>query len=196
MAFDIAEFSIVGSGPLGEEIVNTFRYQSTDPVTSPPNLPLLLTGFLGFVQIPYLACLTHDYTYVKSRVKIIYGPDLGMFSEDATSAGAHGTSGGLSAPLQVAICVKRLSTNFHRYGRGRLFMSPINSTYFNMDGVITTTPVWLAALRVAMLDGPSDGVNTWEPVLWGGPAHGALEIVDVQVSTVLASRRSRRGPGA
>jgi hypothetical protein len=194
MAINVVLLSIIGKGPMGEEIVNTFHYASPDP----PGTPFNALGFLGNCSTLATAltqAVTSDYHLVNLNAKCVFGPDLGAVGDDASGSGTAGTLTPPSAPLQCCVILKKLTGDYHRYGRGRIFISPFKASQVDVNGVVVAAPSGVGPLGAEMLNQISDTVVQYTPILWHKTVPAILPLVGYAISSVCGVRRSRRGPG-
>jgi hypothetical protein len=138
---DIWEVSLHGEGPLGEEIVNTYK---VSPVTlSAITNPLTITAGVGAqIYSAYLACMTQDYTYRFMKAKRFVTGVATVEGVDFTASGTVGTITADSAPIMVTLLIKLLSATVGKHGRGRSYISLIPAVWASVNGLfdLSQTP--------------------------------------------------------
>jgi hypothetical protein len=187
----VVKISMVGHGPDGEAIVNTFHYDNA-PGGTTTNLAELLTQFIAAVVATHRACVTSDFTYDKCVALVVAGDGIGSFSVDTTVAGNHGSLTPPSAPLQNCVMVRKITGLAKRWARGRIFVSPVLRTAFDVNGAVSGAPTGIADLITAMLLTLNDGTSNFVPVIWTAALHGSNQITSCNYGPVAGVRRSRR----
>lgn len=182
--------ALVGVGPKGEAIVNTFHYGAVvDTVTVDP--ADVVTEFGVVIPPLFVSLVTDDWTGFMIHALCVKGIDLGQ-SASAPCVVGVGTLGAGSGPLPVTIIGRRQSEFVGRKSRGRLFISPVLATMVDVDGGVTYPAGYTTTLHSVMLSPLALGPVTLDPVLWCHATHSGYKIVSASESAQCGQVRRRR----
>ena len=182
--------ALVGVGPKGEAIVNTFHY-GLDTLEGPVDPYVFATAFQTMVSMQFPPLVTSDwldYSYSATSVK---GTNLGL----SATLGSLITNGLLAPPSSAVVdcaIMRRQATYPGRKGRGRMFISPLPEASFDVDGKFTPPIGWEAAAEALAMAPLTVGVNTYVACLFNKTTVTAEQITHAQSSPLMGVMRRRR----
>ena len=193
---DIFKLAVVGAGPQGQQLVNTFHYrQQSTLILDTPGEDLVQAFqehvepfFLGPIS---LACELQQYQ-VRGITDITYGYDYIL-----PAALPGGSSGQCSTPMVALIITWRTGLIGRSY-RGRSYLWPVSETHIDagqIDGSLMTdvTVLTQKLIQIPLTVGHSD----WKLVLWSPTRNAHNDITQGVVRSYLGTQRRRRtGVGA
>lgn len=188
----IWKMTLIGLGPKGEAIVNTFHVGITgaeDPATTA--LELLLP-WQGIIEAQFPQLVTPDWHEYECQALCIKGVNKGKSASVAATVPTFGTLAGPSAPLTVAAIGTRLSDGIGRHSRGRCFICPINAADVDVDGRFTLPGGWLLAWSGCATVGPAVGPVTYDCVLYNATADDASLVIQASAADLVGVQRRRR----
>lgn len=186
----IYEISITGFGPSNEAIVNTFHFQAAAELTI-DDATGSLTAFCTAAKDPFQNTLTSDWTGYQAKITCVLPANTLSVVQDISDWVGGKTPPSL--PLQVAAVIQRMANEGGRKGRGRLFMSPVQASDFDVNGKFVGTMsdyddiVGLAQENLTPVESPA-----LTAVLFNKAAGVGRPILASKLAVLAGSRRSRR----
>lgn len=173
---NVWKLAIIGQGPSGEAIVNTFHFGTADAevVTDPSTFCGTATSAVWALLAPLV---TADYTFFKAQSLSVHGANIGRSGEDTTHAAENGSMAGASAPMAVAAICKRKADGVGRHARGRIFLSPIAASAMDVDSDFLSPGTYdLQCFGLATVSFVYGGF-TYKSCLWDAVHNQALEVI-------------------
>lgn len=191
MPAGIWQIAIVGVGPQGEAVVNTFHYETSTETLSTAIADEFCIQVRDNLLQDMLPALTDDWTGFQISALCVSGlnalrtSSLGIPTE-------VGAMIGTSAPMQSTAIIKRQGAAVGRHGRGRVYISPTEVSQFDVDGRFTPSGAEFTNLAVAMLSPINVLGLAYRPVLWDKEGLLSNDVISTSVSQIAGVRRSRR----
>lgn len=185
------KIAVIGLGPGGEAIVNTFYY-GPDGADVAVDGNLVASTADGTLPAQIQGLVTGDWAYLKTTVLCVHGTNVGKSGENADSAPMVGGLAGASAALSICALGKRKADGIGRHARGRLFLSPIPASTVNVDGKFTPPAGFVAAWAAAAVVTITPAADTFIPGLWDIPHTQFLPILTSSVAPNIGIQKRRR----
>lgn len=191
MADEIWKVALVGIGPKGEAIVNTFHYFQSD-VTVATSATEFATQAESLLATNMVLCVTGDWTEFTCQASCITGHNAGKSGEFRNPIPLVGTLAMPSAPLTVGAIGRRSTQLGTRHSRGRIFISPQSSSSIDVNGGYTD-PGGVAAAILNMCTGPiTVGATLYEPCLYDKVHNQGTQIATASLAPQIGAIRRRK----
>jgi hypothetical protein len=190
---EVWKVAAIGIGPKGEGIVNTFHYgcvAAPGAITGNTFAAAFLIAWEGVCP----GFFTTDYTAYGYDALCLAGPNVHKSAFLPASAGILGTLGGPSAPLDLCAIVRRSGLLGGKKSRGRMFMSPLPASWFNVDAKVTPVGFWGANVEAFATASLTVAAILFDPTLYkfGDVVSNQISVSSVAPqSGVQKSRRLR-----
>lgn len=189
----VIRIAIVGQGQASQEVVNTFHYDDGGSIVSISDLQAWLNTFETAIIPHYVGMLSSTYHYSECDAVMVAGTSTGISATAFALTGAAGLVAGTPSPIMNCAILKRLTGIAKRYGRGRLFVSPVPETLIDQNGKMNLPMTGAAAFITAAIAVITNGSQSANPCLWDPISHGTTFITAMAVAAYSGQRRSRRG---
>lgn len=155
---DVYRLAVIGSGPLGQSLVNVFHYRQNDPLIFDTATEDLCQAFISTAQTAFLAAIAAGCGLVRLSARGITNP-LEGFDYSYSSPIPGGGLAGDSLPPQTAPVITWVTGLIGRRYRGRTFYWPAVEAQ-QADGVLTPGHIGLLTSAATELMEIGNGVTT------------------------------------
>jgi len=175
----------------GQKILNVFHYrQFTDHPLDRSDA--LADAFEGVVKVPYLACLSNEYSLNGFSVQKVWPlPVLAAYQKAFVAV--PGAIAADSLPTSVAVVIKKKTALAGPSHRGRIYLAGIPKTHED-NSMVTGAGTNLHNALADALSNNLVGIGGpgFAPILWNRDTHIATQIEDFEATTTLRNQRRRQ----
>jgi hypothetical protein len=197
MASEVWEVRIDAEGPQHESIVNTFHYEWDNAADLAASGQAVAEAWELVFSGDWFNMFTTSYKYVKTHAQCILGVNVGVQGDSFAFAGNLG-SNGANGELYTALIIKKLTAFAGRRFRGRLFISPVPDSLFDVNGALVgDTTLFdnvgvLLSSPISITSGPEVGSDMLPMCSGNAVIPSKMTIINYAIGNTIAMRRSRR----
>lgn len=185
------KIAVIGLGPQGEAIVNTFYY-GPDGADATVDPALVASAFDGALPNQIADLVSSDWHYYKTTALCVHGTNVGFGDQNSDSAPLVGVLNNGVVPMSVCIIGKTKANNIGRHSHGRKFFSPVDPAYVDVDGKFIDAGTWAADWHTLAQTNVTPAATPFHPVLWDPVNQQAVKITSDSVARICGQQKRRR----